>query len=243
MASRADPPLPLAQGRIADASRWVRDRGLGVDDQLSYPREREYLLLARVLLAEQAPDQAVRLLERLHASAVAQERTGGVIETRVVQALALAAGGDQPGALEALAEALALAAPEGYVRVFVDEGGPMAALLGTLLAPGAPRPAAFGEVAPGYLRRLADAFDQVTAPLRPVRRGGMAAPGLVEPLSDRELEVLGLLAAGKPNRQIAEELVVALDTVKKHVSHLLDKLGADNRTQAVTRARELGLIP
>jgi len=65
----------------------------------------------------------------------------------------------------------------------------------------------------------------------------------VEPLSDRELEVLGLLAAGKPNRQIAEELVVALDTVKKHVSHLLGKLGADNRTQAVTRARELGLIP
>ena len=96
-----------------------------------------------------------------------------------------------------------------------------------------------------YLHRLTDALepDRVSA-APPARRGAATvAPGLIEPLSERELEVLELLAAGRSNRQIADELVVALDTVKKHVSHILDKLGAANRTQAVTRARELALIP
>jgi LuxR family transcriptional regulator, maltose regulon positive regulatory protein len=234
--------LLLAHGDVAAAARWVRERGLGPGDEPSYAREREYLVLARVLLAEQAPDRALPLLEWLHAAALAQGRTGSVIEVRALQALALASNGDRAGALDALAEALALAWPEGYLRVFVDEGAPMAALLGTLLASGPPRPPPLGEVPPGYLRRLTDAFERGQAAVPGRGRRG-AAPGLVEPLSDRELEVLELLAAGKPNRQIADELVVALDTVKKHVSHLLDKLGADNRTQAVTRARELGLIP
>jgi LuxR family transcriptional regulator, maltose regulon positive regulatory protein len=234
--------LLLAHGEVAAAARWVSDRGLGAGDEPSYAREREHLVLARVLLAQRVPEQALGLLERLHDLATAQGRTGSVIEVRALQALALAAGAEPAGALEALSEALALAAPEGYVRVFVDEGAPMATLLGTLLAPGNTPPLAVGEVPPDYLRRLIEAFKQgEVAASGPGRRG--AAPGLVEPLSDRELEVLELLAAGKPNRQIAEELVVALDTVKKHVSHLLDKLGADNRTQAVTRARELGLIP
>jgi LuxR family transcriptional regulator, maltose regulon positive regulatory protein len=224
--------LALAQGRTADAARRVRDRGLGVDDALSYPREREYLVLARLLVAEQAPDRALALLERLHAAAAGQQRTGGVIEARVVQALALQAGGDEAGALDALGEALALAWGEGHLRVFVDEGPPIASLLGKLMTT--------GRLARGvpldYLRRLQEAFAQ--------EGPAMAAsqPGLVQPLSDRELEVLGLLAAGKANREIAEELVVALDTVKKHVTHILDKLGASNRTQAVTRARGLGLI-
>lgn len=180
------------------------------------------------------------MLARLLASAEAQGRTGSVIEVRTLQALALASGGDQAGALEALAGALVLASREGYVRVFVDEGAPIARLLGALLAPGTI--ARVREVPPGYLRRLIGAFKQ-GEPAAPGHGRRGAAPGLVEPLSDRELEVLGLLAAGKLNRQIADELVVALDTVKKHVSHILEKLGADNRTQAVTHARELGLIP
>jgi LuxR family maltose regulon positive regulatory protein len=184
------------------------------------------------------------VLERLHDLAVRQGRLGSRIEVRVLQALALAAGTDEAGALDTLTEALTLAWPEGYVRVFVDEGAPMALLLGKLMAARRNRPALATGVPPNYLRQLAAAFDQDPVPTTPLGRrlAAAAVPGLVEPLSDRELEVLKLLAAGSSNRQIADELVVALDTVKKHVSHILDKLGAGNRTQAVTRARELGLI-
>jgi len=219
--------LALVQGRTVDAARWIRDRGLGSDDALSYPREREYLVLARLLVAEQAPDGALALLERLHAAAAGQERTGSVIEVRVVQVLALQASGDEAGALDALGEALALAWGEGYLRVFVDEGPPIASLLGKLTTTGR----LAHRVPLDYLRGLQEAFAQEGAAM------ATALPGLVQPLSDRELEVLELLAAGKANREIAEELVVALDTVKKHVTHILEKLGAANRTQAVTRAR------
>jgi ATP/maltotriose-dependent transcriptional regulator MalT len=119
--------------------------------------------------------------------------------------------GGRPG------RALTLACPQGYVRVFADEGLPMAALLG-----------AFGERAatPGAGRGAA-----------------AVVPGLVAQLTARELEVLALLAAGRSNQRIAHELVVALDTVKKHVTHVLGKLGAANRTEAVAQARQLGLIP
>jgi LuxR family maltose regulon positive regulatory protein len=235
----------LAQGRVAAAARWVTERGLGAGDKPSYAREREFLVLARVLVAEQTPDRALPLLERLHDLAVTQGRVGSRIEVRVLQALALAAGGEEAGALGALTEALALAWPEGHVRVFVDEGAPMAALLGNLMAARRTQPAVDGGISPDYLRQLADAFEQASMPITPPGRRGAAAsvPGLVEPLSDRELEVLELLAAGRSNRQIAEQLVVALDTTKKHVSHILDKLGAGNRTQAVARAPEFGLIP
>jgi LuxR family transcriptional regulator, maltose regulon positive regulatory protein len=232
--------LALVQGRTADTARWVRDRGLEIDDELSYPREREYLVLARLLVAEQAADRALALLERLRAAAAGQQRTGSVIEVQVVQVLALQASGDETGALDALGEALALAWGEGYVRVFVDEGPPMASLVGKLTATGR----LAGGVPVDYLHRLQEAFaldgEAMAAP--PPPRGAAAMAGLVQPLSGRELEVLGLLAAGKANREIAQELVVTLDTVKKHVTHILDKLGATNRTHAVARARGLGLI-
>jgi len=131
------------------------------------------------------------------------------------------------------------------VRVFVDEGAPMASLLGRLAAPGQPEQvAAAANVPPDYLARLLAAFPPAAAPTPhpPGRAVAGPLPGLVEPLSERELEVLGLLATGRSNQQIAEELVVALDTAKKHVSHILDKLGVANRTQAVARARQLELL-
>jgi LuxR family maltose regulon positive regulatory protein len=234
--------LALAHGEVADAARWVQQRGLGVDDQPSYPREREYLLLARVLLAEHTPNRAAGLLERLHALAAAQQRTGSVIEVRALQALARAAAGDQQGALAALAEALTLGAPEGYLRTFVDEGAPMATLLGTLLTTPATTQAVATHVPPAYLDRLLEGFEQAGHAALPRSRRGTALPGLVAALSARELEVLELLAAGKPNPAIAEELVITLDTVKRHVTHILDKLEVANRVQAVTRARELGLL-
>jgi LuxR family maltose regulon positive regulatory protein len=237
--------LALAQGDVDAAVRWARTHGLTAEDEPSYPREREYLVLVRVLLAKQAPEQALGLLGRLHAQAAAQGRTGSLIEVRTLQALARAAGGDQAGALAALAEALALAAPEDYLRVFVDEGPPMAGLLRQLLmGRRQQRPGAAAGAPRDHLARLVDAFEQADLPVRlRVRPGGAVVAGLIEPLTERELEVLRLLAAGAPNRTIAKELVVTLDTVKRHLSHLFSKLEVANRTQAVARARELGLLP
>jgi LuxR family maltose regulon positive regulatory protein len=135
-----------------------------------------------------------------------------------------------------LADVLTLACPQGYVRVFADEGPPMAALLAQLIA--AQRSGsglgAVAEVPLGCLARLRRALSTQGAP---------PEAGLLDPLTSRELEVLQMLAAGASNQAIASQLVVTLDTVKKHVSHVLSKLGAANRTEAVARARTLGLIP
>ena len=235
--------LLLAQGEVAAAARWTHETGLHADDEPCYPREPGYLVLARVLLAQQLPDEALALLDRLHAAAVVQGRVGSVIEAGALRALALAACGQDAGAVSALAEVLTLACPQGYVRVFADEGPPMAALLGQLIASQRAGQAA-ADVPLSCLARLQRAFDVGhTGPGSRYGTAPAAVPGLVEQLTSRELEVLGMLAAGKSNQAIADELVVTLDTVKKHVSHLLGKLGAANRTEAVTRARELGLIP
>ena len=145
--------------------------------------------------------------------------------------------------MDALAQALMLACPQGYVRVFADEGAPMAALLARLVAAQKADQAAARGVPLGCLAQVLRAFGGKDAAPGAGRSAAAAVPGLVEQLTARELEILVLLAAGTPNPRIAEELVVSLDTVKKHVSHVLGKLGAANRTEAVTRARQLGLIP
>ena len=233
--------LLLAQRDVVAAARWVEERGLGPCDELTYQREPEYLVLARVLLAQDRPAEALALLERLHAAAAARGRTGSVIEIQALRALALAARGDHAAALDALAGALTLARPQGYVRVFADEGAPMHALLTQLAGHRGQQPAA-REITPGYLAALVRASRRAQA-APPSGPAAAASPGLAEPLTDRELDVLRLIAAGKSNQRIAHELVVTLDTVKKHVSHVLGKLGAANRTEAVTRARDLGVIP
>ena len=227
--------LLLAQGDLAAAARFAQDNGLGPDDEPDYAREPGHLVLARILLAQDRPGQALALLDRLHAAAVAQDRTGSLIETGALRALALAASGDEAGAVTTLAGALALACPQGYVRVFADEGPPMAALLGRLIAAQRTGRAA-AEVPLGYLARLQRAFGAGRPARDPV------PSGIVDPLTSRELEVLEMLAAGRSNQAIAGELVVTLDTVKKHVGHVLGKLGAANRTEAVARARELNLL-
>ncbi len=235
--------LLLAQGDTAAAARWTQQRGLRPDDEPGYPREQEYLVLARVLLAQDRPGQALTLLDRLLAPAATGGRIGSVIEIRALQALAHQASRDEPAAMAALVEALTLSCPQGYVRVFADEGPPMGALVGRLVAAHRAKQAPARRIPFSCLARLVQAFDgklNAAAALRP-QLG--TAPGLIEPLTGRELEVLRLLAAGKSNQRIAHDLVVALDTVKKHVTHLLGKLGAANRTEAVARARDVGLIP
>ncbi|HLN70362.1 MAG TPA: LuxR C-terminal-related transcriptional regulator [Streptosporangiaceae bacterium] len=234
--------LLLAQGDLPAAARFTQERALSADDEPDYPREPGYLVLARVLLAQDRPDRALALLNRLHAAAAAQDRTGSLIEIGALRALALAVSGEEAGAVAALAQALTLACPQGYVRIFADEGPPMAALLGRLIAAQRAGQAA-AEVPLGCLARLQRAFDPGHAMPVCGRLPAGAVPGLVEPLTSRELEVLGMLAVGRSNQAVAGELVVTIDTVKKHVSHILDKLGTANRTEAVSRARELGLIP
>jgi LuxR family maltose regulon positive regulatory protein len=238
--------LLLAQGELAQAAAWAAERRLDAGDQPSYPREREYLLLARLLIVQGEPERALPLLRRLQAAAAAQARTGSLIEIGAVTAVARAACREDADAAAALARALALAWREGYVRVFADEGAPLAAVLDRLIAA---RRSGRTPSAPGvplaYLRRLQAAFrprDERAVPPQVIPSADVAAPELAEPLTDRELQVLALLAAGISNQQIASELVVAMETVKKHVSHILGKLGAANRTQAVARARALGLL-
>jgi LuxR family maltose regulon positive regulatory protein len=177
--------------------------------------------------------------------AAAQQRSGSVIELLALRALAHAGEGDNPKALADLAKALVLGAQEVFVRTFADEGTAMAPLLGDLLVGRRLDHFAGTNVVPrAYLARLAAAFDRIGAPVLPApRRGAVAAPGLVEALSAREREVLALLAEGRSNLAIADELVITLDTVKRHVSHVLAKLAVGNRTQAVARARQLGLLP
>ena len=238
---RSRPRLLLAQGDVAAAARWTHENSLNEDDEPDYAREPGHLVLARVLLALDRSDPALALLDRLYAAAAAQHRVGSLIEIGALRALALAACGQDADAVDALAGALTLACPQGYVRVFADEGPPMAALLARLIAAqrSGSGSGAVAEVPLGCLARLQRAPAAPGVARDAGRPSVTAAPGLIDPLTSRELEVLEMLAGrelgpGDPRA----ELVVTLDTVKKHVSHVLGKLGAANRTEAVARARE-----
>ncbi len=235
--------LMLAGGNLAEAAQWVRGRGLAVDDEPVFPREPEYRVLARLLMAQHEPTAALELLGRWRTLALTQGRVGSVLKLRVLAALAHDLAGDQPAALIALADALGLAAPEGYLRVFLDEGAAIVPLLRELIV-GRRLEHVGAEPLPKEFRtRLMDAFDRNGLPISPlVRRGAVTAPGMVQPLSTREHEILRLLAAGHPNRAIAEQLFITVDTVKRHVSHVFTKMVVTNRTQAVARARQLGLL-
>ncbi|MBO0813863.1 MAG: hypothetical protein J2P30_01720 [Actinobacteria bacterium] len=233
----------LAQGDVAGAAGWAEERGLRPGDDPGYPREPEYLVLARVLLAEERVDEALGLLQRLYASALGQGRQGSAVEIQALRALALAAADRQTDALAALAEAIELGAPQGYVRVFADEGPPMKALLARIAEARRGEPGTIAGAPLRYLGRVIRAFESGAAAGEriPPRQGG-GIPGLVEALTQRELEVLQLLSAGKSNREIAGELYVTIATVKKHVAHIFGKLGVANRTEAMARAHELDLL-
>ena len=232
--------LLLAQGDVTRAARWADDCGLAPGDPPDYPREPGHLVLARLLLAQDRAGPAVALLDRLEEAAAGQNRAGSLVEIHAIRALARYALGDETGATAALTAALGIGCPQGYVRVFADEGPAMAAVLGRLIA-AQRRDQQAARIPLACLARLQRAFDAGPA-TADVAEVDSRALRLVEQLTSRELEVLAMLAAGRSNQGIAGQLVISLDTVKKHVSHVLGKLGAANRTEAVARGRELGLI-
>jgi LuxR family maltose regulon positive regulatory protein len=223
----------LAEGKLDAASQWVQERRLAVDGEPMLLHEMQYRVLARILIAQGRLDETARLLQRLLEIAETGGQTSRTIEILMLQALAFQAGDDTTRAMVALERALTLAEPEGFVRIFVDEGPPMARLLYKAITRG---------IVPGYARRLLAAF--------PVGKVGQADPSktqapeseLIEPLSERELEVLQLIAAGLTNREIAARLFLALNTVKVHTRNIYGKLGVSSRTQAVARARACGAL-
>ncbi|TDN91534.1 serine/threonine-protein kinase [Microbacterium sp. BK668] len=236
--------LWLKQGRVADALTWARGAGLSADDDVSYIREYEHITLARTLLTQytlegerQTLADALSLLDRLLGAAEAGGRVGSVIEILALHALADRARGDIDGAVTALERALTLAEPEGYARLFVDEGAPMATLLDAVAA---------RDRVHAYARRLRTRFD---APIARSGRGpvladpaGSRATDLAEPLSEREREVLRLLATEMSGPEIARLLVVSLNTVRTHTKRIYTKLGVSNRRAAVLRAQQLGEV-
>jgi LuxR family maltose regulon positive regulatory protein len=247
----------LKQGRLAEALGWAREQGLSVDDDIRYPREFEHITLARVLIAAGKSDreagsigEATRLLGRLLQAAEAGRRMGSVIEILVVQALAHQAQGNVSQALASVERALALAEPEGYVRIFLDEGEAMRSLI-EKQSRNRDHPLS------GYADKLLAAFTQpVAAPIMAApesaimhQKSGMLEPEarpakdvLVEPLSERELEVLKLLRSELSGPEIAEQLIVSLNTLRTHTKSIFSKLGVNNRRAAIRRAEELDLF-
>ncbi|WP_204137618.1 LuxR C-terminal-related transcriptional regulator [Halomicronema sp. CCY15110] len=240
----------LQQGRLAEALNWVQESGLSLDDEPSYLREYEHLTLVRVAIAQyqrngtddEVMHQAIGLLTRLLATAEAQERTGSTLKILVVLALAHGAQGDVESAIASLERALKLAETEGYVRIFAEHGAPMARLL---------REAMIRGISPTYTQLLLAASEtwgqqhQSSSPpytLTPSLLHSPSSQSLIEPLSQRELEVLRLLTTELTGPEIARELVVALSTVRTHTKRIYSKLNVTNRRAAVKRAAELGLI-
>jgi LuxR family maltose regulon positive regulatory protein len=228
--------LSLARGDIGQALQWAasRERSKGDRDEgLEFALEFEYLTLARLKIARGQLQGVPAMLDQVRKRAEAEGRMGSVLEILVLLATTLRAQGRADEAMKTLQRALSLAEPEGYVRIFVDAGEPMAELL---------RSALRERIMPDYVSVLLASFGTTTG-----RDGstGITVPRvkpMSEPITRRELEVLRLLAAGASNQQIAEELVLVTGTVKAHLLNIYRKLDVHSRTQAVARARELRLL-
>jgi len=228
-----------AHGRLDQALEWVRQSGVSADDELSYLREYEHITLARVFIAQHrtkgslsALRSAIDLLARLLPAAEHGERTGSLIEILILQALAQDAIGERTVAIDAVERAVLLAEPEGYVRVFAGEGHAMAALLSRTRQRDAV-----------YVRRLVDACAPHTP--RSPESGPARTPvadHLVDPLSERELQVLRLLGTDLDGPDIARHLMVSLNTLRTHTKNIYAKLGVNSRRAAVRRAGELNLF-
>jgi LuxR family maltose regulon positive regulatory protein len=236
--------LWVRQGRLSAAIGWAREQNLSPVDEPDASREFDHLTLARVLIAryrsdgdEEALREARRLLESLQQAAEAGGRAGSVIEILMLQALARQAQGDIPAAISTLERALTLAEPEGYVRLFADEGEPVRTLLRDAGLRTGRREGGASWMLIGYVDQLLAVFEPAREP-----RFVAPAPPLVEPLSARELEVLKLLCTELSGPEIAGRLSVSLNTLRTHTKNIYGKLGANSRRAAVRRAQEAGLV-
>ena len=231
--------MRVRQGALPAAEGWARDRGVALTDPASHLREYDHLTLVRLVLArhrvQPAPtdlDAALGLLERLREAAQASGRAGSLVEVHLLTALVLHARGRRAPALAALAEALTVAPePEGYTRLFLDEGSPALELLRAT-----DRPGAAGEQARRVLAAAAPDHHRPTEPARP------GIPPLPDPLSERELQVLRLLDSELSGPEIARTLFISPNTLRTHTKHVFTKLGASSRREAVARGRERGLL-
>jgi len=223
----------IKQNRLSEALGWVKEQNLSSEDELSFLREFDHITLARVLLAQYKKDQeneaihdAISLLERLSKEAENGNRMGSMIEIRILLALAYEAHNEIPGAIESLEYALSLAEPDGFIRIFVDEGASMAHLLSEAKVRG---------VMPEFLGKLLDVFGKA-------ENKTPSNQNVIEPLSDREMEILTLIAKGLKNKEVAEKMVISLNTVLYHTKNIYNKLGVNKRTQAILKAQELNLL-
>jgi LuxR family maltose regulon positive regulatory protein len=242
--------LRLAQGDVEAGRRWRAGADLDPPKTQAGACETEYLVLARLLLAERRWSEAITLLQRSLKGARAQERVDSMVKIQVLRALALEGAGRKAEALHALEQAVTLAEPGGYLRTFLDEGPDLADLLRQGLGIGAwgLRQTSRGGLARGYARKLLAAFSQSehtksTGQAQPAVGRKVQTTSGGEALSGRELHVLRLIARGASNQEIADTLVISLGTVKSHLNHIMGKLGAHNRTEAVAHARALGWLP
>jgi LuxR family maltose regulon positive regulatory protein len=227
--------LYLAQEKLVEAAAWAGTKSQGNAGSFDYYREFELFTLARLWLAEGRTDQAAGLLERIRTVAENAGRHGRALEAQMLLALADQAAGKETGSVERLSQVLAQAEPEGYVRLFLDEGAPMAKLLYKVSTQGM-------TGVQDYAGRLLAAHHLEQSELPVTMAKIPKGFAVIEPLSKRELEVLRLLADGCSNKEIASQLVISIGTVKRHVVHIFQKIGAANRTQAVAIARELEIV-
>ncbi len=227
--------LALRRGDTDAASAWARQQeaSLPLSPVPDYLQEYAYLTLVRLKLAQAECEDLPECLDALIQRAEPQGRCAVVIEALVLQALALGCLHETADAKRILDRALSLAEPAGYVRVFVDEGAPVAKLL---------RQIAAGGKHVEYASKLLDLITSQSRSQATKSEGPTRKPALIEALSERELEVLKLIAAGKSNKEIAFDLFLAIGTVKKHTNNIFGKLGVESRTQAIARGRELGLL-
>jgi len=238
----------VSQGKLTKALEWVREETVSIDDAPSYLREFEHMTLARVLIARFISDRetgsiknSVTLLERLLHAAEEGGRMGSVIEILAFLALAYQAKGDITSALDSLERALTLAEPEGYIRIFVDEGEAMRLLI--LDVRSVIEKSAHNDAQPlfGYVDKLLSSFPQPVA-INPQSTIQNQKSEIIAPLSDHELEVLKLLRTELSGPEIARNRMVSLNTIRTHTQHIYAKLGVNNRRAAVRRAEELGLL-
>jgi LuxR family transcriptional regulator, maltose regulon positive regulatory protein len=229
----------LAQSNLEAVEAWAVENHLGLDDEFSYHREDYYLLLARLLIAKgDSVDKALYLLECMVKRAEASQRNGSLIRALVLQALAFVASDDNAMALESLSRALSLAEAEQPIRVFVDEGQAIALLLQNILDMQRKGQLA-SAIAPEYVNALLMALGKRSPAPKPSRR---AVGHQADVLSERELEVLRLLADGLESNEIAERLVIAVDTARKHIKNIYSKLDVHSRWEAIKAAEAHNLL-